>query len=726
MSIVLPTDGHAIYDDISPGQGQSVYGPRLQQIAAGGFRVVINYALLYDSTANMIAYINYAASVGLRVGIAMDLVCSPPGGSLATAFPTIYTEAGSPGTTNFNAFGTYVVNQVKSLPGTWGYYIADEPSDSNHATIKSFHDAIVAADNTRPILIICDSDTTTSGISNFWAKHTVTWADCCTVGGDDFYPIGLTNGSVSGYTIGIAADAIQRWTSGVYGQDNFARSNQSGLGIASDGQSWKQYPSSGTVTASISSNAATFSGNGSETDGVFTLGAISTLDLDLQIDFNQDGDPSNDVGLFWHGDGTTQNTYRLIMDHANLILQKYVGGTRTTITSIATGIANASTTTVTFHVQMTGTTINARAWVTGQTEPSSWLISTTDSTFASGNFGIWAWVNSGTATVSRFAASTMGSAVNSAIVLQAFDFNNSVTPSFDDMVAMCGQALAHMQPRLLLWFSYENIWGCPANIHDSAIPADPSASTLWANLCRAIGSVPSRWIEEIEQDNPLHLWRCDDPLCFAFGDDLFSINATTISGTVTRQQAALIPTDLDPSCSFNGTNSAITLTTTGFPSGSQPWTLGGILQYASLPGAGVYQFIAGIGTFASAQSANIGYNGDSQNLTLDLHGIADVDTGVIPTLNTPYLLIATYDGTVTRVYVNGVLKASRTNTLNITYGAAYIGRGTGGNNFGGLIKDVFLLNTALSVTRIAAYANAMNGIAPHVPSQGDGHGLRTN
>lgn len=725
MSIVQPTDGHAIYDDISPGQGQSVYGPRLQQIAAGGFKIVINYALLYDSTAAMIAYINDAALLGLRVGIAMDFVCSPPGGSLATAFPTIYVEAGSPGATAFNAFGTYVVNAVKSLPGTWGYYIADEPQDSNHSTIKSFFQAVQAADNTRPCLIICDSDTTTPGISNFWATHTVTWADCCTVGGDDFYPIGLANGSVS-YTIGGVSDATQRWCRGVYGGDDFHRANQPGLGIASDGQPWHQYPSSGTVTASIASNAATFAGNGSEADGLFTLGAISTLDVDLQIDLNQGGDASNDLGLFWHGDGTDQNVYRLIMDHANLILQKYISGTRTTIANTATGIVSASTSTVTIRLQMIGTTIKARAWVTGQAEPSSWLINMTDSSLVGGNFGIWAWINSGTATVSRFAASATGSAVNSAIVLQAFNFNNNVTPSFDDMIAMCQQALAHMQPQLLLWFSYENIWGCPANIHDNIIPADPQASTLWANLCRAIGSVPSRWIEEIEQDSPLHFWRCDDPLCFAYGDDLPGIIAATISGTVTRQQAALLLTDLDPSCLFNGSNSAITLIATGFPSGGHAWTLGCVLQYASLPSAGIYQFAAGIGTQTAAQGANIGYNGDSQNLTLDLPGLTDLDSGIVPALNTPYRLIATYDGTTARLYVNGTLKASTARSLNITYGVAYIGRGTAGNNFGGLIKDVFLFNIALSATRIAAYEHAALGIAPRVASQGDGHGLRTN
>src|SRR5258708_30041640 len=111
----------------------------------------------------------------------------------------MYVEAGSPVATTYNAFATYVVNQVKNLPGTWGYYLADEPYNTSHTVIKSMHDAIVAADNIKPILIICTSDTS-SGQGTFWNSSTNMY-DACSVGGDDTYPIGLAAGKVTRFSI---------------------------------------------------------------------------------------------------------------------------------------------------------------------------------------------------------------------------------------------------------------------------------------------------------------------------------------------------------------------------------------------------------------------------------------------------------------------------------------------------------------------------------------------
>jgi Concanavalin A-like lectin/glucanases superfamily len=188
MAIAQPTDGHFIYEFISPNVGASTYQPRLDKIKAAGFKLVMNYAIMAGSTANMIAYINYAASIGLKVIVSVKDVWQQS--NLSTAYPTIYTEAGSPGITNYNALVTYVVNQVKSLAGTWGYYIADEAADTDHTAVHNFYGYITAADNTKPILLISTGDLGTG--TTFWGQDSVFY-DCCTVGGDDHYIIGLTN-----------------------------------------------------------------------------------------------------------------------------------------------------------------------------------------------------------------------------------------------------------------------------------------------------------------------------------------------------------------------------------------------------------------------------------------------------------------------------------------------------------------------------------------------------
>jgi hypothetical protein len=526
MSIVQPTDGHAIYEDINPNEGQSTWGPRLDQIAAGGFKVVVNYGLCYGSTANMIAYINYAFSKGLKIAIALERVCAPLGGSLATTYPTMYVEAGSPGTTAFNAFGVYVVNQVKNLAGTWGYYIADEPQDTNHTTLKSFHDAIVAADNTKPILIICNSDTTTSGISNFWYVHTVNWTDCCTVGGDDFYPIGLTPGSITGFTIGSVADATQSWC----------------------------------------------------------------------------------------------NT----------------------------------------------------------------------------------------------------NSINSAIVLQGFDFGHG-DPSIADMQAMLEQTLTHMQPQLLLWFGYYYIFGSPSGAY-SPQAADPNASTMWADLCRAIGSVPSRYQQEVLTDAPVLYTRLDDPLCFAYGDDVVSTHALTIGGAVVRQQSSLLVSDLNPSCSFNGTSASITLNTANLPTGSHAFSMECWVKAATWPGAGNYPGFMTFGTAGvGGQSASLGFDGDANRLIFIFKSLDEIPSLAAPVNGSIYHVVGTYDGTQARFYVNGVLQqVARNETLNITLTSAYIGRDIDGNNFAGIIDEVAYYNTALSPARILAHYNAGQAIGPSVPPLGNG------
>lgn len=191
--MTAPTDGHGIYESIASSLGQGVWGPRLDQIAAGGFSLVLNYGLLFGSVANVQAYINYAASKGMKVIVAIhnaviwDTVGHSSYTDLAAEYVTMYAAAGSPTTNWTQTFSQYVVNQVKGLSGTWGYYIADEPTNGQHTQLSAYYGYVTAADNTKPILIIAQGEGGTSfsdSSANFW--------DCCTVGGDDYYPVGDT------------------------------------------------------------------------------------------------------------------------------------------------------------------------------------------------------------------------------------------------------------------------------------------------------------------------------------------------------------------------------------------------------------------------------------------------------------------------------------------------------------------------------------------------------
>src|SRR6266566_3412142 len=126
-----PTEGHGIYEQINPNTGQSVWGPRLDQIAQGGFENVINYALLYGSMTSAIAYINYAASKGLKVLADFSNPAIWDNFSIAGQYPSIYASAGSPPYYTDDFFYNTSANYTQGYndgggAGTWTWDITNK------------------------------------------------------------------------------------------------------------------------------------------------------------------------------------------------------------------------------------------------------------------------------------------------------------------------------------------------------------------------------------------------------------------------------------------------------------------------------------------------------------------------------------------------------------------------------------------------------------------------
>lgn len=183
------------------------------------------------------------------------------------------------------------------------------------------------------------------------------------------------------------------------GQDDFERANQSGLGTASDGHSWTD--SGGGVTSAIASQRATFTGNGGEADTFYTLGVTST-DSDFFMLLNQGTDGSNVFGVTMRYTDAN-NSYRAVVSAGNIFIQKIVAGVKSTLISHA--FTHVAGNVVGLRVRIQGTTISAKAWdIATTTEPAAFIATTTDSAFASGLFGIMAFVNSGTMTAFNYRA----------------------------------------------------------------------------------------------------------------------------------------------------------------------------------------------------------------------------------------------------------------------------------------------------------------------------------
>jgi len=202
--VALPTDGFGIYENIHSSLGQSVWGPRLTQIAQGGFRVVINYGLLFGHIADVTAYINYAAGLGLKVAVTIQDPVIWKTGTYGASYTSLYSDAGSPGTGT--AFMQYVVAQTSALSGVWGWYIGDEVANADHSTFATYAAAVATADATHPRLIIEQG-----GSSSACANSTSIFNDSCDVIGDDYYPIG--NAAAYTLTTATTASGIQTYCS---------------------------------------------------------------------------------------------------------------------------------------------------------------------------------------------------------------------------------------------------------------------------------------------------------------------------------------------------------------------------------------------------------------------------------------------------------------------------------------------------------------------------------
>ncbi len=121
----LPLQG--VYESISATDN---YKPRLDQIAAGGFKVVLNYSLpgkVGAAIAPLLAYADYANLKGLSVIWAMK------------------NHQWWDGTYSTDSI-TKLVNILKNHPATWGYYVADDDQNMIASKVISYSNIIRAAD----------------------------------------------------------------------------------------------------------------------------------------------------------------------------------------------------------------------------------------------------------------------------------------------------------------------------------------------------------------------------------------------------------------------------------------------------------------------------------------------------------------------------------------------------------------------------------------------------
>src|SRR5487761_1252232 len=171
----------------------------------------------------------------------------------------------------------------------------------------------------------------------------------------------------------------------ILAQDTFIRSNQSGFGLCSDGINTWGSPV-GTMTTAIASDEGVVSGS-SGFPTVF-CGTKTTTDSNFLINVTQNQNADDSVGPFFRA-ADNANGYFVVPygGIGGLLFGKLTGGAES---NLATGsFAMSVGTAYSLRVVLAGNHLQARIWQAGTTEPSTWLIDTTDSTYsAAGQFGL--------------------------------------------------------------------------------------------------------------------------------------------------------------------------------------------------------------------------------------------------------------------------------------------------------------------------------------------------
>lgn len=158
---------------------------------------------------------------------------------------------------------------------------------------------------------------------------------------------------------------------------------------------------------------------------------------------------------------------------------------------------------------------------------------------------------------------------------------------------------------------------------------------------------------------------------------------------------------------FDGTSGYISLPTTGLPTGAAAWSMECWAQMPTpLPTSGSgFNTTMSMGTpGVSNEFAYIYYRTTAAAFRIDVVSTSIQSSAVVA--GGVYHLVATYDGTTLRFYLDSILQGSATVTLNITASIAQIGNDNSGDFWAGVMQACSIYSTALSATQISANYNA--------------------
>lgn len=177
----LPPQG--VYEECGPAlSGSDVCIARLREIAAAGFKIVLNYTAWYGSAQQVTEYADAAHALGLQLIWPLNAVQWRNGADLSNYYRFLRDDCACPH--DPAAFKRFAFGLVMHHPATWGYYVGDEVNPALHESVKRFSDQVRVLDPTHPLMYV--------SLETGWGTgaNLLPFSDVADVLGGDIYPIG--------------------------------------------------------------------------------------------------------------------------------------------------------------------------------------------------------------------------------------------------------------------------------------------------------------------------------------------------------------------------------------------------------------------------------------------------------------------------------------------------------------------------------------------------------
>jgi len=281
-SAALPPQG--LYEECAPVAEAPRCVSDLDQLGGAGFQAILNYEQWWSTPEQVTQYAAAAQSAGVKVIWPLKEAIWRNGGDLASYYPSL---AGACSSCGHEEFVRYVVNMVKGLPATWGYYIGDEVSPAEAPQVAALAALIKSVDPNHPLLLVATEPSGTGANLNPLASS----ADVLAA---DPYPWGWPDSSLS--EIGSTTRLVQ----------NVANASHRQSAMVLQAFDWSQYPeTAGPVSPTFPTEAAMLQ----ERDEALDNGSPSLLLWYSLFDIQRSTDPAGNwadlVAAAFEGSATT-------------------------------------------------------------------------------------------------------------------------------------------------------------------------------------------------------------------------------------------------------------------------------------------------------------------------------------------------------------------------------------------------------------------------------------